>query len=49
MNQPTRLVDPTVLMLPWQLWHCISGKPLVDLGDESSVYQAVAGMMEQML
>lgn len=26
-----------------------SGKPLVDLGDESPVYQAVAGMMEQIV
>jgi CO dehydrogenase maturation factor len=26
-----------------------SGKPLVDLGDESPVYQAVAGMMESIL
>jgi CO dehydrogenase nickel-insertion accessory protein CooC1 len=26
-----------------------SGKPLVDLGDESPVYQAVARMMKQIL
>jgi CO dehydrogenase maturation factor len=26
-----------------------SGKPLVDLGDESPVYQAVAGMMQEIL
>jgi CO dehydrogenase nickel-insertion accessory protein CooC1 len=26
-----------------------SGKPLVDLGDESPVYQAVAKMMESIL
>jgi CO dehydrogenase maturation factor len=26
-----------------------SGKPLVDLGDESPVYQAVTGMMAQIL
>ena len=26
-----------------------SGKPLVDLGDNSPVYQAVAGMMEKIL
>ncbi len=26
-----------------------SGKPLVDLGDESPVYQAVAGMMDTIL
>ena len=25
------------------------GKPLVELGDESPVYQAVAGMMEKIL
>ena len=27
MNQPTRLVEPTALKLPWQLWHCISIEP----------------------
>jgi CO dehydrogenase nickel-insertion accessory protein CooC1 len=26
-----------------------SGRPLVDLGDDSPVYQAVAGMMAQIL
>jgi CO dehydrogenase nickel-insertion accessory protein CooC1 len=26
-----------------------SGRPLVDLGDESPVYQAVAGMMREIL
>jgi len=26
-----------------------SGKPLVDLGDESPVYQSVAGMLQKIL
>ena len=26
-NQPTRAEEPTWLMLPWQLWHCMAIDP----------------------